>query len=277
MRSLDTHPEAERVQIELLRQSPPWRKLHMVGQMNQAVLVLALSGLHHRYPQATSEDLHRRLVDLWLGAELAAQVYKLWNEEKEEVILSEPIAVTLLVIDALETLGISYLVGGSLASAVHGVLRATLDADLVADVRLEHAEPLALSLGDAFYANAEAIRNAVHRQSSFNVIHLKTMFKVDIFILKGRPFDKAQFARRIAQMVATDPERTAYVASAEDTILAKLEWYRLGGEVSERQWGDVLGMLKVQSYHLNDEYLRYWASQLNVADLLERAFSETGL
>ena len=71
----DTHRDAERVQIELMRQAPPWRKLHLLGQLNQTVKLMALSGLRQRHPQATEEELRRRLADLLLGAELAAQVY----------------------------------------------------------------------------------------------------------------------------------------------------------------------------------------------------------
>jgi hypothetical protein len=189
---------------------------------------------------------------------------------------SEPVAVTLLVIEALEALGVPYLIGGSLASAVHGVVRATLDVDLVADLRPEHVARFVQSLGNAFYADLDAIHDAIRRRSSFNLIHLETMFKVDVFIPKQRPFDQVQLTRRTQQLVATDPERTAYVASAEDTVLAKLEWYQMGGQVSERQWRDVLGVLKVQAGGLDLAYLWRWATELGVAGLLERAEAEAG-
>ena len=189
---------------------------------------------------------------------------------------TDPASATLQVIRALDALGVPYLIGGSLASAVHGVVRTTQDSDLVARLRLEHAAPLAQALADRFYVDAEAIRDAVRRRSSFNVIHLETMFKVDVFVSRERPFDHAQFARRAAQTIATEPERTAYVASAEDTVLTKLEWYRLGGEQSERQWRDVLGVLAVQSAHLDVDYMRQWALPLGVTDLLARALREAG-
>jgi len=188
--------------------------------------------------------------------------------------LPEPVAVTLRVVEALESLGVSYVIGGSFASSIYGAYRLTADSDLVADLRLEHVEPLVNVLSDGFYLDTESIREAVRTRRSFSLLHLETMFKVDVFIPKPRPFDRAQLDRRVRQVVSSDPERTAYVASVEDSILAKLEWYRLGNEVSDRQWQDVQGMLKAQAGRLDLPYLRQSAAGLGVADLLERALTE---
>lgn len=188
--------------------------------------------------------------------------------------LPESIAVTLRVVDILDELDIPYAIGGSLASAVHGVMRATMDADLVADLRPDHAAPLVQALGDAFYADQEVIAQAIRRRTSFNLLHLETMFKVDIFVAKTRPFDQAQLKRRQLQQISREPERHAYVTSAEDIVLSKLEWYRLGGEVSDRQWQDVLGVLKVQAGQLDQTYLRRMAAGMEVSNLLNRALTE---
>ena len=191
--------------------------------------------------------------------------------------LAEPIAVTLSVVNALEELGIPYMIGGSLASAAYGVTRSTLDTDLIAELNIEQAEPLARTLVNDFYVDIEMIKDAIQHQSSFNIVHLKTMFKVDIFISKQRPYDRNQFQRRILQAISSDPETLAYLTTPEDIVLVKLEWYRMGNEVSDRQWRDILGVLTVQADRLDRDYLRKWAVELRVADLLQRAFKETEL
>jgi hypothetical protein len=183
------------------------------------------------------------------------------------------IAVTLLVTDVLEKMGVSYLIGGSVASMLHGMIRTTQDVDLVADLRPEPVKPLTDALGDAFYLDDLSIERAIERLSSFNLIHQATMFKVDVFLPKRRPFSISQMDRRLSRIVAEGPERTAWIASAEDIVLAKLEWYRIGGEVSERQWRDVLGVLISQDNRLDVTYLQKWAAALGVSDLLDKAFA----
>jgi hypothetical protein len=190
--------------------------------------------------------------------------------------LAEPISITLLVIDAFDRLGISYLIGGSLASALYGSMRSTLDADLVADVQLDHVSTLVKLLENTFYVDQNMIIDAVEHKSSFNLIHLTTTFKVDVFIMKSSRFEQMQFQRRQLQTISDNPPRQAYVASPEDIILAKLAWYRLGNEVSDRQWKDILGVLKIRAGQLDLDYLRQWASELRVTDLLIKAFQETG-
>jgi hypothetical protein len=174
--------------------------------------------------------------------------------------LSEPIQVTLKVVMTFERLGIPYLIGGSFASAVHGIVRATMDADIVAEIKPDQVSSLVASLHDEFYIDANMILDA--------------MFKVDVFILKQRPFDLNQMQRRISQSVGDAPEERAYFSTAEDIILAKLEWFRAGGEVSERQWRDISGVLDLQGDRLDFEYLQRWAVRLGIQDLIQKAIQE---
>lgn len=182
--------------------------------------------------------------------------------------------ITLLVIAVLEELQIDYVIGGSLASSAYGSYRATLDSDLVADLGQEDIADLVGRLESDFYVSTDAAIDAVRRRSSFNLIHLQTSYKVDIFVAKQRAFDQNQIRRGLRRILGSDPPRTAIFSSAEDIILAKLEWYRLGEEVSDRQWNDVLGILRVQGDRLDRTYLREMAFDLGIQDLLERAESE---
>lgn len=187
---------------------------------------------------------------------------------------SDWVEVTLKVIDVLEALDVPYVIGGSAASIVHGIVRTTVDSDLLADLKAGHVEPFVAALEDEFYVERQSIHNAIAFRKSFNLIHQATMFKVDVFIPKTRSFDQAQLARRVEKVIARDPQRTAWIASAEDIVLAKLDWFRMGGEVSEQQWRDVLGVLKTQTGRLEIGYMRETASELGVDNLLERALEE---
>ena len=154
-------------------------------------------------------------------------------------------------------------------------MRTTLDVDMVADLRPEHIPALTQALRDAFYIPDEAVlREAIAQRRSFNLIHLDSMFKVDIF-LPGGPFGQQQLRRRTAERLDSESDSRLWILSPEDVILAKLDWFRQGGEVSERQWRDVVGVVKAQPA-LDEAYLREWAGVLGVADLLRRALGEAG-
>lgn len=185
------------------------------------------------------------------------------------------LAALMPVLEALDALGVRCYVGGSVASSIHGVPRASIDADVVAELDADRVAPVAARLRALYYLDEERMRDAVERRLSFNVIHLSTMFKIDVFVSKGRPFDRAAFARARVDALgeATDAPK-ARVASPEDTVLAKLEWFRRGGEASERQWTDVVGLLRARSGRLDTAYLEKWAAALGVTDLLERAGRE---
>lgn len=188
---------------------------------------------------------------------------------------NEPVEVTLKVTGILEKLGVPYLIGGSLASTLYGMVRTTQDSDIVAEMRLEHLQPFVSALQDEFYVDDEMIADSIQRNSSFNIIHRETLFKVDVFIPRPRPFLRSQLARAQKQTFTFEAEVSAKFASPEDTILSKLEWYRMGGEVSDRQWRDILGVLKTRAGELELDYLRQWARELKVSDLLERALKES--
>jgi hypothetical protein len=189
--------------------------------------------------------------------------------------LSEPILVVAQLAHAFDTLGVQYVVGGSLASSVYGIPRATQDVDLVAELNSAHAEPLAQLLGGDFYVDVDMILDAVRRRASFNVVHLATLFKADVFVMKGDSWSREEMRRaRSEQLEGPQGSLTIRFASPEDTLLHKLVWYRLGNEISDRQWGDILGVFKVQGTLLDDEHLDRWATALGVADLLARLRSQ---
>jgi len=191
--------------------------------------------------------------------------------------MTSPVAGFKRLLEALEGLGIAYMVGGSLASSIHGIVRATRDIDLVADIREEHIDPLAAELRGGFYADPAFMRECLRRGRMFNLIHHGSSYKFDIYPLSREPFHQSEFARRALAEFRLEGEIVAfYVASAEDTILMKLAWYQSGNRVSERQWGDVLDVVRVKRDLLDLGYLRRWAGPLGVEDLLEEALKAPG-
>jgi hypothetical protein len=178
------------------------------------------------------------------------------------------------VVAVFERLGITYRIGGSVAASTFGHARSTLDVDLVADVEARHADPIAKALQGEYYAEPDLILEAVRTRSCFNLIYLPAYFKVDVFVVKDTPYERAAFARHVdAEIRGASESQTFAFSTPEDIVLHKLGWF-VGCGGSDRQWRDVLGLLVTQRGRLDLAYLRQWAVQLEVADLLEEALVE---
>jgi hypothetical protein len=180
------------------------------------------------------------------------------------------------VIEAFRREGIAYAVGGSLASSFHGIPRYTQVADLTAEPFPGKEQSFVAPFGTGYCIDLGSVEEAVRNRSSFNVIHLETGFKVDVFIRKDRPFERSLWQRRVTTTDLDPGGQAMQIISPEDTVLLKLEWYRLGGEGSGRQWTDLLAVLRTQAGRLDEAYLDQWAAELGVGDLLSRARTEAG-
>jgi hypothetical protein len=176
-----------------------------------------------------------------------------------------------LVLSKLDDCGIRYMITGSFASNIHGVPRATQDADIVIEADAKALDRFLNSLGEDFYASREAAREALARRGIFNIIHLQTGLKVDLIIRKMRSFSRTEFLRREEVDFLG---RGRWFASAEDIILAKLEWAKSGQ--SERQFADALNVAKIRGSNLDRSYLLTWARELEVEDLLDGILKELG-
>lgn len=178
------------------------------------------------------------------------------------------------VIDVLEGLGVPFFIGGSVASALFGTPRATMDIDIVANIPEPKIVSLREQLGPKFYVDEEEMRRAFRAGRSVNIIHIASAHKFDIFPAQRDRYHSEQMRRALASPVRLPFGMEAPAATAEDILLEKLRWYRLGGEVSDHQWNDVRGIRDVQGDRLDREYLARWAGDLGVEDLLQKLLTE---
>ena len=182
------------------------------------------------------------------------------------------------VIAALNGLSIPYYIGGSIASSMYGVGRATMDVDLVADIRSRHVSTLKQLLEKDYFVDENMIMDAMRKSSSFNLIHLETMIKIDVFFQKADPYSQLALGRKRKDiLVEYDDASEFYFCSPEDIIINKLKWFEMTERTSERQWLDVLGVLKVQNTELDIAYLRHWCAKLDLTSLLEAALTDSGI
>ena len=191
--------------------------------------------------------------------------------------LTEAFQIAKKLTEVFDQLGIAYFIGGSFASTIHGLPRATRDVDFIADIKAKHVDSFVAALEPEFYLDAKTVRAAITHQRSFNVIHLDTMFKADVFVLASTQWAQNQLRRRELKPISAEGvSHAVWTCTAEDIVLQKLLWFEKGGKVSRQQWDDILGVLKVKASTLDFEYLRQWGAELGIASLLQEALSEAG-
>ncbi len=182
------------------------------------------------------------------------------------------------VINAFNRLNIPYYIGGSIASSLFGIARATMDIDVVAHIAREQVHSLVDMLHTEYYIDEQMIENAINNTSSFNLIHLDTMIKIDVFAHKQEPYHQSALSRKSLDLLVDDNQDSSlYFSSPEDIILSKLQWYEMDDRVPERQWMDIIGVIKVQGDSLNKDYLNQWSKPLGLHDLLKQAYSDAGI
>lgn len=181
------------------------------------------------------------------------------------------------VIEAFEQLSIPYYIGGSVASSIYGMARATMDVDVVADINRNHVPKLKEKLDEKYYIDEDMIFGAINNFSSFNLIHLETAIKIDVFIYKDEPHQRKAIERKVKDKFDDEFDFEYYFSAPEDIIIAKLRWFEQGNRISQRQWLDILGVIKVQGEKLDIRYLKTWTQELGLFELLEKALNESGI
>lgn len=277
--SKDTHIEIEKIQISMIRQESIAKKASRMCSLSQTTRQLSRRAIKRANPTLNDGELDRLFVGYLYGSDLANRLDHYLNKKPQKAMKqAEIIAAAYPVAKAFDELGILYYIGGSVASSVYGMPRATQDVDMVSDLKPQQISPLVEKLSSAYYIDKDMILEAINRNSSFNLIHLDTMIKIDVFMCKDEAYHRSAFQRRREDTLdAEDNVLKFYIASYEDIILSQLDLFRMGSQISEQQWRDIQGVLKIQKDSLDIDYLFTWAKDLGLNQLLKKAFHEAGI
>ncbi|MBD2498077.1 hypothetical protein [Nostoc sp. FACHB-280] len=269
----DTNIDADIYLFARLQKLSLAQRIKIFAAHDSGVKKLCLAGIKTRHRDADLEIIRSIFARAVLGEKFTPTFQAIGFNES--MWIQDSISLAGEIHQIFESINIPYYVSGGVASSIHGEPRSTRDLDLVIEVQIDQIDLLVITLETAgYYCPAGAVENVKQaKERMLNITHTETIANADIYISDKSPFAISQMAHRI--LINLDGISPFWVASAEDTILQKLLWSR--GSESQKQWRDVLGILKLQAQNLDYVYLVEWAEKLNLVDVFSLALNEAGL
>jgi hypothetical protein len=269
----DTNIDADIYLYARLRQLPLQQRIKMAIAHNRGVRKLCLAGIKSRHRGASLQEIRLQFARAVLSEKFPPGFPPQGGDETMWIQDSITLAAELHQI--LESVHIPYYVSGGVASSIHGEPRSTRDLDLVIEIQRDRIDLLVATLQAAgYYCPAGAVEDLQRgRERMLNITHTETIANADLYVTDTSAFAKSQMARRTLLDVEGMP--AFWLISPEDLLLQKLVWG--SGNESQKQWRDVLGILKLQAANLDYVYLTEWAENLGLVDFISQAFTEAGI
>jgi hypothetical protein len=271
--SEDTSIEADFYLFSRLRQLTLQQRVELAIAQDRSTRKLCLTGIQWRHPDASQEEIRDRFARAVLADRFPPHFQP--SSIDEAMWLQDSITLAQTLHSIFESAGMMYYVSGGVASSIHGEARSTRDLDLVIQIPQDEMEALVISLqSSGFYCPEGAVEEVKQlRSRTLNVTHIETIANADLYLIEPSPFSRSQMARR--KLLPINGQAGFWLISPEDLILQKLLWRR--DSQSEKQWRDVLGVLKVQPLELDYGYLLQWAENLEILEAFNQALLEAGV
>lgn len=269
--AMDTSVESDIYQFSLLRQRTAAHRLAMATKLTSCAKRVSLRGI--KGVKNSFEDVKVYFARAVLGEKWEPKLIP--KGQDETLWIQDSIELARQLHPILESLSIPYYVTGGVASIAYGEPRTTRDLDLVIQIEPMDITRLSNVLEqEGFYCPPSSIEDIqIGRGRTLSITHTETILNADIVVSQNTNFDQSKMERR--QLVEVDENTSIWLASPEDIVLAKLLWGRQSQ--SEKQWRDVLGVLKVQEENLDYGYLNLWSEDLGLSELLDQALQEAGI
>ncbi|QYX30098.1 hypothetical protein [Sphaerospermopsis torques-reginae] len=269
----DTNIEADFYLFQRLRKLTLKQRLEMFISHEKGLKKLCLAGIKLRHRNFTIQEIRNQFTRAVLGEKFTPDFQP--KGINENMWIQDSISLAGELHQIFASINISYYVSGGVASSIHGEPRSTRDLDLVIEINQNQIDLLVETLeASGYYCPAGAVEDVQRGYGNMlNITHTETIANADIYITDNSPFATSQMNRRVLVEVEGIPN--FWIASAEDTILQKLRWGK--GSKSEKQWRDVLGIIKLQADNLDYGYLAEWAEYLDLIDDFIEVLNQAGI